>query len=48
MADHRYNAQVIRLGIPDRFIEQGTIHELHRECGFDAKGIFKKVLSFEF
>lgn len=48
MADHQYSAQVTRLGIPDRFIEQGTIHELHRECGFDAEGIVNRVLSFKF
>ncbi len=48
MADHGYNSQVIRLGIPDRFIEQGTIHELQRECGFDAEGIVNRVLSFKF
>jgi 1-deoxy-D-xylulose-5-phosphate synthase len=39
MADHLYKAQVVRLGIPDRFIGQGTIHELQRECGFDASSI---------
>ena len=41
MADHQYNAQVTRLGIPDRFIEQGTVGELQRECGFDANGIIR-------
>lgn len=45
MADHLYDAQVVRLGIPDRFIEQGTIHELQKECGFDAEGIVNRVLS---
>jgi 1-deoxy-D-xylulose-5-phosphate synthase len=39
MADHGYTAKVIRLGIPDRFIEQGSIGELHKECGYDAFGI---------
>jgi 1-deoxy-D-xylulose-5-phosphate synthase len=47
MADHQYKAQVVRLGIPDRFIGQGTVHELQKECGFDAEGIYKKVLSLE-
>ncbi|MBP6871285.1 MAG: 1-deoxy-D-xylulose-5-phosphate synthase [Bacteroidales bacterium] len=41
MADHQYSAQVTRLGIPDRFIEQGTVGELQRECGFDANGIIR-------
>ena len=47
MADHGYNAQVIRLGIPDRVIEHGEQAELYRECGYDADGIIntvKKVL----
>jgi 1-deoxy-D-xylulose-5-phosphate synthase len=35
MADHGYQAQVKRLGIPDHFIEHGTQKELYAECGFD-------------
>ncbi len=31
--------QVMRLGIPDRFIEHGTQKELQRECGFDTDSI---------
>lgn len=43
MADHQLQAVVKRLGIPDYFVEQGTIHELQHECGFDAEGIIKTV-----
>jgi 1-deoxy-D-xylulose-5-phosphate synthase len=43
MSDHNYKAQVKRLGIPDRFIEQGSIGELHRECGYDALGIVQSA-----
>jgi 1-deoxy-D-xylulose-5-phosphate synthase len=43
MSDHNYMAQVKRLGIPDRFIEQGSISELHRECGYDALGIVQSA-----
>jgi len=39
MSDHVYNAQIKRLGIPDHFIEQGTIAELQHECGYDTDGI---------
>ena len=39
MNDNSYKAKVIRLGIPDRFVEHGTQEELYRECGFDAAGI---------
>lgn len=44
MADNGYQAFVKRLGIPDSFVEQGTLEELHAECGFDADGIKKTIL----
>ncbi len=43
-SDHNYHVQVIRLGIPDRFIDQGTRMELYKECGFDPESIYKLVL----
>ena len=43
MSDHGYNARVIKLGIPDRFIEHGAPEELQAECGFDADGIYLTV-----
>ncbi len=39
MADQNYSAQVVRLGIPDRYIHHGTQEELWADCGFDRKGI---------
>jgi len=45
MADHQYNAHVIRLGIPDRVIEHGDQPELWAECGYDAASIALKVKS---
>lgn len=39
MSDNHYNAEIMRLGIPDRFIEHGSPEELQRECGFDIEGI---------
>ncbi len=42
-ADHGYQAQVRRLGIPDRVVEHGEQLELHRECGFDPEGIATAV-----
>jgi 1-deoxy-D-xylulose-5-phosphate synthase len=41
MNDNSYIAKVVRLGIPDRFIEHGSQEELYRECGYDAEGIAK-------
>ncbi|WPP48264.1 1-deoxy-D-xylulose-5-phosphate synthase [Catalinimonas niigatensis] len=43
MADHSYNAQVKRLGIPDHIIEHGEQIELHKECGYDPEGIEQEV-----
>jgi 1-deoxy-D-xylulose-5-phosphate synthase len=45
--DNGYKTQVIRLGIPDRFIEHGEPSELYEECGFSAQAIentLKKIL----
>jgi 1-deoxy-D-xylulose-5-phosphate synthase len=39
MSENRYSARIKKLGIPDHFIEQGTIAELHHECGYDKEGI---------
>jgi 1-deoxy-D-xylulose-5-phosphate synthase len=39
MSDNNYNAQIKRLGIPDKYIEHGEQIELHIECGFDAESI---------
>jgi 1-deoxy-D-xylulose-5-phosphate synthase len=46
MADQDYKAKLIRLGIPDRFVEQGRVGELWRECGYDAEGIVEKVVKW--
>jgi len=43
ISDHHYTAEVKRLGIPDRFIGQGSPAELYRECGFDEEGIVQTV-----
>lgn len=31
--------QVVRLGIPDRFVDHGSPAELYKECGIDSEGI---------
>lgn len=43
MTENNYRSQVRRLGIPDRFIDQGTQEELYSECGYDADGICRTV-----
>ena len=38
-----YNTKVARLGIEDKFIEHGTLEQLHAICGFDKEGIVTKI-----
>ena len=44
MADNNYQAQVVRLGIPDKFIDHGTQAELYTECFYDASAQIKSAL----
>lgn len=43
MADHGYQANIKRLGIPDRFITHGKPEELFAECGYDVDGIVEAL-----
>jgi 1-deoxy-D-xylulose-5-phosphate synthase len=43
MCDHNYQAKVVRLGIPDLFIEQGSQKELYAECGYGVDDIVKQT-----
>ena len=43
MADHQYQANVVRLGIPDEFIEHGEQAELWEICGYDTAAIAAAV-----
>jgi 1-deoxy-D-xylulose-5-phosphate synthase len=46
MADHQYNANLKRIGLPDRFIDHGTTEELFRDFGLDQQGIYKTIKAF--
>lgn len=37
--------KVVSLGIPDRFIEQGTVDELISECGYNVDNIYDSIIS---
>ena len=41
--DNNLKAEVIRLGIPDEFINHGTQEELRKECGYDKETIVSVV-----
>jgi 1-deoxy-D-xylulose-5-phosphate synthase len=45
MSDNNYSSNVVRLGIPDEFIEHGTPDELHKICNFDSESIFNAIVS---
>lgn len=39
MSDHGYHPEVVRLGLPDEFVEHGTVAELRKIVGLDAASI---------
>lgn len=38
--------RLLRIGIPDRFVEQGTQAELRSQCGLDVAGLVSRIRSF--
>lgn len=44
MAENGYKPNVSRIGIPDEFIEHGTVSELYRICGMDAETIAARIM----
>ena len=44
MADQKYSAEIVRLGIEDKYIHHGTQEELWEEAGFDTTSIVKTVI----
>ena len=45
MADNVYVPRIKRIGIPDQFIEHGTIPELYKLCGMDEDNIVSLLTS---
>ena len=43
--DNGFARKVVRLGIPDKFIAQGTPAELRKLCGFDADSIAETIIN---
>lgn len=41
--DNGYKVKITRLGIPDKFIKQGTVQQLYSICGIDADSISKSI-----
>ncbi|MDR1725777.1 MAG: 1-deoxy-D-xylulose-5-phosphate synthase [Bacteroidales bacterium] len=38
-----HNNRIIRMGLPDSFIEHGTVKELQHVCGIDTEGIYNQI-----
>ena len=45
MNDHGYQPCITRMGLPDRFVEHGTVDELRHIVGIDKESIKKVILS---
>ncbi len=45
-AEQNYKNDILRIGLPDRFVDHGTQQELHRLLGMDPEGIAGKVKLF--
>lgn len=44
MNDHHKNVEILRLGLPDAFVKQGTVSQLYERCGIDKDSIVKHIL----
>jgi len=45
-AEKNYKKDVLRIGLPDQFVEQGSQSELHALLGIDPKGISERIKVF--
>ncbi len=43
-ASSNYNGKIITLGVPDTFIDHGTVDELQKKCGLDSHSIQQTIL----
>lgn len=43
LADNGYTPRVQRIGVPDKFVEHGTVQQLYELCGMDEEGIYKII-----
>ena len=43
MTDHGFRPQIVRMGLPDAFVEHGSVAELRQLVGLDADSIRKEI-----
>ena len=44
--DNNYKNEILRIGIPDQFIDHGTQAQLHKQIEIDPEGIVERITSF--
>ena len=47
MSDHGYQPQVVRMGLPDEFVEHGSVTELLKIVGLDVESIRKEIPNYK-
>lgn len=45
MNDHNLHPHITVMGIPDKFIEHGSVEELHKLCGLDTDNIAQTIMA---
>ena len=45
-SDNNYKNEILRIGIPDKFIDHGTQTQLHKQIEIDPDGIVERITSF--
>ncbi len=45
-SEKNYKKDILRIGLPDKFVDHGTQEELHKILGIDPDGIIEKVKLF--
>lgn len=45
MSDNGYAPHVQRIGVPDTFVEHGSLKDLHHLCGMDENSIYQTILN---
>ena len=46
LAERNLKNDILRIGLPDKFIDHGTQEELHKQLGIDPDGIVEKIKKF--
>ena len=46
LADNNFKNDILRIGMPDQFIDHGTQPELHKQISIDPDSIAERIISF--